>query len=67
VETAERTRALKRYGFLKSNGLAIQMETNDSIMFRLYFQLPALAADTIKIRDSLKSFYTPAGKEAYVE
>jgi hypothetical protein len=66
VETAQKDRAIKRYGYLKGNGLAIQMETDDSVSYRLYFMLPASAADTTKIIDSLRNFYTPAGKQAYV-
>ena len=66
VETAEKPRALKRYGFLKSNGLAIQMETADSVTFRLFFALNANPVDTTHILDSLRNFYTPPGKRAYV-
>lgn len=67
VETAERKRALSRFEFLRSNGLAIKMETKDSLIFDLYFSLKSLPGDTARVRDSLSRFYTPAGKKAYVK
>ena len=62
VETAEKKRALSRFEFLIKNGIAIKMETKDSLIFDLYFLLPVLPQDTSKIKDSLSRFYTPAGK-----
>ncbi|MEP7257434.1 MAG: hypothetical protein ABI687_03580 [Flavitalea sp.] len=50
-------RATKRYIQLKSYYKDIQMETKDSISFSLYFIRPALAADTAKVKDSLKRLY----------
>ena len=67
VESAEKKRALSRFEFLRQNGIAVKMQTNDSLRFELYFLLPSLPTDTIKIRDSLARFYTPAGKKAYVK
>jgi hypothetical protein len=56
--------ALKRYKQLKSLPTDIQMETNDSINFKLYFILPATARDTARIKDSLNNFY---GKRIRIE
>jgi hypothetical protein len=67
VETTEKTRGLKRYHRLKNFGLAIQMETKDSLRFKLFFMLPAAPADTSRLIDSLRRLYTPAGNSAYVE
>lgn len=66
VETADKTRGLARYNKLKGFGLNINMETNDSVTFKLYFILPAAAADTTRLVDSLRRLYTPAGNKAYV-
>ena len=67
VETANRVRALSRYSKLKGFGLDIRMETADSATFKLYFILPAAAADTARIVDSLRKIYTPAGNRAYID
>ncbi|MBI3137652.1 MAG: hypothetical protein HYZ15_03625 [Sphingobacteriales bacterium] len=67
VETAGKQRALARYQKLKSLPTNVQMETTDSITFKLYFLLPATTADTAKIRDSLRLYYTPKWSMAFVE
>lgn len=67
VETADKTRGLARYTKLKNYGIAINMETRDSAVFKLYFMLPAAAADTTRLIDSLRRLYTPPGNKAYVE
>jgi hypothetical protein len=67
VEAAQRARALKRYQFLRSSGIVVQMETNDSASFRLYFTIKAAPADTTRVLDSLQRFYTPPGKKAYIQ
>lgn len=68
IETATRDRALKRYSKLSTIGVKnIQMETSDSLTFKLFFILPASPADTTRILDSLRRNYTPAGVRAYVE
>lgn len=67
VETAGKERALKRYGLLKGFGLNINMETRDSVTFRLFFVLPAAPADTLRLVDSLRRLYTPPGNRAYIE
>ncbi len=68
VETAAKDRALKRFGKLQTIGVkSVQMETKDSVTFKIYFALPASVADTARIMDSLRRNYTPAGNRAYVE
>lgn len=67
VETAGKVRALKRYQKLKNLPTDVRMETTDSVTFKLYFFVPATAADTARIRDSLRMYYTPKWSTAYVE
>lgn len=68
VEVAEKDRALKRFSRLTTIGVKnIQMETKDSVQFRLFFILPASVADTARMLDSLRRNYTPAGKTAFIE
>ena len=62
--TNNKARALKRFSQLKSLGTSIQMETQDSILYKLYFHLQALPTDTIRIKDSLRTRY---GKRVTVE
>lgn len=64
-KTGSRARAFRRFNQLKDNGTDIRMETADSVHFNLYFILPALPADTARIRDSLKWWY--ASKAVFVE
>ena len=67
VETATKDRALKRFSKLKNMGLAIQMETADSALFKLFFVFPAAVTDTARITDSLRKTYSPPGMKAYIE
>ena len=62
--TNSKARALKRYNQLKTLGTSIQMETQDSLSFKLYYRIPALPTDTIRIKDSLRLRY---GKRVTVE
>lgn len=67
VEEADKERALLRYNSLKSWGLQIQMETHDSVNFKLFFILPSSVVDTAKTMDSLRILYTPVWSKSYVE
>lgn len=67
IETAGRERAFKRFKFLKELPTTIQMGTKDSVNFTLFFILPATAADTARIKDSLRISYTPKWSRAYIE
>jgi hypothetical protein len=66
IETSGKARALKRFNDLKSYGLNIFLDTKDSLLFKIYFRLPATPADTARIRDSLNILYGTLGK-GYVE
>ncbi len=67
VETADKKRGLDRFELLKSWGLPVQMETPDSVNYKLFFILPAQAIDTTRLLDSLKRLYTPIGAMASIE
>ncbi len=67
VETAGRQRALTRYQKLKSLPTDVKMETADSISFKLFFLLQASTADTSKMLDSLRTYYTPKWSKAFIE
>ncbi len=67
VEVARLQRALERMNKLKGFGLDLRMETPDSVNYKLFFLLPATAADTARMRDSLRIIYTPAWSKAFVE
>lgn len=57
IEKADSSRALTRYADLKNYGLDIQMETDDSIIYKLFFKITAMPADTARIRDSINIWY----------
>ena len=63
--TANKSRALRRYGQLLSSQASVRLQTQDSTMFNLYFELPSTPADTARIRDSLKLWY--GRRVVYVE
>ena len=62
IEKAARQRAFSRYNYLKENLIDVKMDTRDSILFNLYFLLPATPADTARKRDSLQRLYSTRGK-----
>jgi hypothetical protein len=62
IEKAARQRAFFRYNYLKENLIDVKMDTQDSVLFKLYFLLPASPADTAKKRDSLQRLYGTRGK-----
>jgi hypothetical protein len=64
LETAGRTRAFKRYNMLKEYRWKVQMETKDSIQFKIFMILPTLALDTTRVVDSLTALN---GRKVYVE
>jgi hypothetical protein len=57
LETNNKYKALKRYNQLLSYLLKIKMQTKDSSFFKLYFAFPAVAKDTVHIKDSLNLVY----------
>jgi len=63
VEKAERQRAFYRYNFLKNeNFIEVKMDTKDSILYKIYFLLPASPSDTARKRDSLQRLFSTRGK-----
>lgn len=63
--TANKDRAIRRYNQLLEHLADVRIETQDSTLFKLYFELPATASDTARIRDSLKTWY--GRRRVYVE
>jgi hypothetical protein len=57
LQTDNKYKALKRYNQLLSYLLKIKMQTRDSLYFKLYFAFPAVAKDTLHIKDSLNLVY----------
>ena len=57
VEVANKKRAFYRYNLLKKGNIPIQISTNDSVNYKLFFTLPAAATDTARITDSLSIWY----------
>ncbi|MDP9040886.1 MAG: hypothetical protein M3N30_02825, partial [Bacteroidota bacterium] len=55
--TPNKVYALKRYNQLLGFGLKARLYQKDSAFFKVYFQFPALAKDTIHIKDSLRKEY----------
>ena len=62
IEKAARQRAFSRYKHLRENLIDVKMDTKDSVLFNLYFLLPATPADLSKKRDSLQRLYSTRGK-----
>lgn len=57
LPTYNKARALRRYRQLLSLNFKARLDEKDSSFFKVYFQFPALAKDTVKIKDSLKRQY----------
>jgi hypothetical protein len=62
IETAGRQRAFKRYAQLTGIFVDVKMDTEDSVLFKLYFLLPATPADTTHKKDSLQRLYGTRSK-----
>lgn len=67
IEVAKKERGLHRLDMLKGFGLDVQIETKDSVDYKLFFMLPAASKDTARIMDSLRYLYTPYWSKAFVE
>ena len=57
LSTYNKSHALKRYKQLVGFDLKAHLYQKDSTFFKVYFQFPALAKDTIQIKDSLRKQY----------
>ena len=62
IEQASKTRAFYRYNKLRKDFINVQMDTKDSVLFKLFFVLPATPADTAHKRDSLQRLYGTRGR-----
>jgi len=63
IERASLSRALTRYNQLKGYGLSVKMGTSDSSVYKVFFELPAKPADTLRIADSLSFLYKLKGEK----
>ena len=57
LSTENKPHALRRYKQLIGFDLKAHLYQKDSTFFKVYFQFPALAKDTIQIKDSLRKQY----------
>ena len=64
LEKAIERRAFERYSRLKNYGWAIQMETADSLEYKLFLSLQIPADDTSRVIDSLTALN---GRQVYIE
>ena len=64
LETSDAKRAFSRFNKLKTFQWNVQMETKDSLSYKIFMLLPAMAADTTRILDSLSKLN---GRRVYVE
>ncbi|RYY63024.1 MAG: hypothetical protein EOO05_00640 [Chitinophagaceae bacterium] len=64
LEVAKGTRAFKRFNQLRTNLWKVELETKDSIDYKLFLMLPAINADTTRIVDSLTVML---GRKVYIE
>lgn len=59
--TTNKQRALKRYQAVNKLNSAIQLETSDSLTFKIYTILPATPKDTSRIKENLHAWYYGTG------
>jgi hypothetical protein len=64
LEVCNAKRAYERYGRLKTFQWNVQMETKDSVLYKLFMILPASAGDTSHIIDSLSRLN---GRRVFIE
>ena len=57
LATENKPRAMRRYNQLTSFDLKVHLYQKDSSFFKVYFEFPALAKDTVRIKDSLRREY----------
>jgi hypothetical protein len=57
LATTDKPHAMRRYNQLSSFDLKVHLYQKDSSFFKVYFQIPALAKDTARIKDSLRREY----------
>lgn len=64
LEVANAKRAIERYERLKSYQWNVQLETMDSVTYKIFMTLPAAASDTGRLLDSLSMLN---GRRVYIE
>ncbi|WP_114789495.1 hypothetical protein U0035_08115 [Niabella yanshanensis] len=64
LEIAKQPRASKRFNQLKTINWPIEMETADSLSYKLFIKLPVAHADTTRIKDSLSAL---SGRKVWIE
>jgi hypothetical protein len=64
LEVSNLKRATQRYNKLKSFLWDVQIETRDSVTYKVFMLLPVATADTLRVKDSLSQIL---GKKVYVE
>jgi hypothetical protein len=64
LQVSRKQTAMKRYNQLKTNRWDVNLETDDSVQYKLFMLLPAQNADTTRILDSLTAM---TGKRVYIE
>jgi hypothetical protein len=65
LEVTDKDRAIKRFNKLKTYFWDVHLETQDSILYKIYMLIPvATATDTTRIKDSLSMLN---GKKVYIE
>lgn len=64
LETAAQPRALKRYNQLKKINWPVELETADSVTYKLFIPLPVANTDTVKAKDSLSRL---SGRKVWIE
>ncbi|MEJ7769061.1 MAG: hypothetical protein WKF89_14685 [Chitinophagaceae bacterium] len=55
--TQDKLRAYNRYKDLRSYGNKIEIETADSVNYKLFYSIRTTSSDTLRIRDSLNRWY----------
>ena len=64
LEIADQKKSLQRFNKLKTYQWNVQLETKDSLSYKIFMLLPVAAADTSRILDSLSRLI---GKRVYIE
>lgn len=64
IETAKKTRALRRYDSLQKWGYNVGLKTEDSITFRIYTTINGKLSDSTRTMDSISRFF---GRKVSIE
>ncbi|GAB3422634.1 hypothetical protein [Niabella aquatica] len=64
LETATQARAFKRYHQLKKINWPVEMQTADSVTYKLFIPLPVAHLDTTRVKDSLSAL---SGRRVWIE